>query len=106
MAVVRKKRVRWDADPNTPDIIAHKVYVAKEADVLDYASPNVQVTMPQTEIILPDAYPPGTFDEDVNYQVGISAVDDVGNESNIVIVTAPFDFIAPGAPSNIVVENV
>lgn len=105
MAIVKKKRITWDGSPDA-DVVAHRIYVVKEGETLQQGiSPSTAVDMPTLEIILPDAFPPGTFDMDVNYQVAISAVDDVGNESDAVVVSHPFDFIAPAPPSNISVEN-
>lgn len=106
MAVVKKKKITWIADPDSKDIVSHNVYCDKATQDLDYNSTYVNVAMPKTEVILPDEFPPGFFDADTNYKVGISAIDDVGNESSIVSVQAPFDFVAPGAPSGIKVVNV
>lgn len=105
MAEIRKKRVRWTAAPDA-DVVSHRVRVGLEGAALDYGSPYVQVDMPETSIILPDSFPAGTFDLDQNYTLGISAVDDVGNEGDIVEVASPFDFVAPGVPTEIVVENI
>lgn len=105
MAKIIKKTISWTAS-TASDVVSHKVYTAKEVDGVSYNSPNVEVPMPDTQIILPDAFPSGTFGEDTNYLIGITAVDDVGNESDMVEVSAPFDFIAPDAPTGVTVSDL
>ena len=102
---VVKKRISWDAG-TTADIVAHRIYVEKDPTVPTYSSVYVDISMPQTYITVPDDFPAGTFDEDVVYIVGVSSVDDVGNESDIITVSSPFDFVAPDAPTNIVIEDL
>ena len=51
MAKIVKKRIYWDA-PTTPDVAAHRVYVAKEDEPLTYDSPHIEVDMPVTEVFI------------------------------------------------------
>ena len=104
MAKIIRKRIFWTPGVG-PDVVAHRVYVAKEEEVLDYSSPHIEVPMPNAECFAPDDFPQDIFDEDVNYRVGISAVDDVGNESDIGEIAVPFDFLAPMTPTGIGVED-
>lgn len=105
MAVIKKKRVKWTAAPDA-DVVAHRVRVEHESEPLDNLSLFVEIPMPTCEVILPDAFPAGTFAAEGNYNLGICAVDDVGNEGDIIMVASPFDFVAPGVPTLIVVENI
>ncbi len=106
MSDVKKKRIRWTA-ANDSDIVAHRLIVAPEGvELTKDTTPMIEVAMPTTQVIAPDDFPEGTFGEDTNYRIGIFSVDDVGNTSDIAMVTSPFDFIAPGAPTDVIVENV
>lgn len=106
MARVKKKRVSWTAPPDT-DVVAHRVFVGNEGETIDPSTFSyVEVLMPHTSILLPDEFPAGTFMGDGNYIIAVCAVDDVGNEGDLAIVASPFDFIAPGVPENLKVENV
>ena len=106
MAIVNSKKISWDAAPDA-DIVKHWVFAVPEGQTIDPKStPHVEITMPTTEIVAPDDFPAGTFSGDSNYTIGLVAVDDVGNMSDLVTVSAPFDFIAPGAPSNIIVTDI
>lgn len=104
MAKVISKRISWTA-ATTPDIVAHRVYVEPEGTLIDYNSFNTTVDMPKTDIVVPGEFP-GWPMEEGNYGVGISSVDDMGNESDITIISSPFDFSAPDAPTGVVVEDV
>lgn len=106
MGDVKKKRIRWTPAEDA-DISFHRVVVAPEGiELTKDIQPFVDVAMPTAEIILPDAFPPGTFSGDENYFIGVFSFDDVGNSSDMAVVTSPFDFIAPGAPTDLIVENV
>jgi len=104
MAIVKKKKISW-TPAGDADIVAHRVYAVESGIVINpEVTPYVEVliTDPQ-EIIAPDGFPAGTFSGDTNYTIGMVAVDDVGNLSDVVEISSPFDFIAPSAPTNLVV---
>ena len=100
-----KKRIRWDPSL-AADVAVYRVYVEKEPTAVGYDSQYIEVTAPTTQVVVPDDFPAGTFSEDTLYNMGISALDDLGNESDITPVSAPFDFVAPDAPTNIIVEDL
>ena len=106
MAKITRRNVRWD--PSTsPDVVAHKVYWCEEDNYLDYnISPSVRVDLPKTNLIIPDETPDFPTDADGNFRIGVTAADEVGNESDFIEVgPIPFDFAAPDAPKNLVVED-
>jgi hypothetical protein len=105
MAIVKKKRITWTPAPDAA-IVKHRVYVTDGVDIDPKVDQYIEVLMPHTSILLPDEFPAGTFEGEGNYIIGVSAIDDVGNEGDLAIVASPFDFIAPGVPTNLVVENV
>lgn len=107
MAIVKKKRISWTPSGDA-DVVSHRIF-AKEVstpinpEVDSYVE--VLITDPQ-EIIAPDGFPSGTFAGDTNYTIGMVAVDDVGNLSDVVEISVPFDFIAPSVPTNLAVVTV
>jgi hypothetical protein len=106
MSKVKKKRVSWTPASDT-DIVAHRVYVSQaDADLNILTDLWIKLDMPIASVLLPDDFPEGTFTGEGNFTVGVSAIDDVGNEGDVAIVASPFDFIAPGVPTNLIVENV
>ena len=103
MAKISKRRISWDASASA-DVTGYKVYWSAVADGdPDYSSPSVGTTSP--ELTIPDDAP-GFPMEEADYVIGITAVDDVGNESDMVTATAPFDFLAPDAVSNVVISSI
>jgi hypothetical protein len=98
---IQKKKITWDL-PTTPDITSHRVYVAPEGDLLDMSAIYAEIAMPVVEAIVPDDFPPGTFDDEtVNYQIGIVAFDDNGNfgDMEVDIPMYPFDVVPPPIPT-------
>jgi hypothetical protein len=105
MAKTIKRRIRWNAS-NSLDVLSHKVYWVVGGGEIDYASTNFrEFPSNVTQAIIPDDIPElGGVDDDVT--IGVTAVDDIGNESDITAVTVPLDFLAPSAPTGLVVETI
>ena len=92
---IRQKKIRWQAS-STPGINQYKLYWSTDG-VLDYSSPSLDLGN-SNEVVLPEGAPSfplvnGTL------TLGISAVNDAGNESDITEMTAEFNFVVPDAPS-------
>ena len=98
MANVRKYQISWTKS-TVEDVVGYKIYYMPEGEVLDYSSPNVLVG-DVDHVLIPDDLPGFPF-IDGNYQIGLTAVDDVGNESDFIAKTVPFDLVAPDAPTNL-----
>jgi len=103
MAKIRRKKIQW-----TPgsDAVAHKVYISQGAINYD-TTPYQKVDMPACELVLPDDFP-ADINIEGDYYIGVTALDDMGNETDIVIseFPFPFDFVPPGLPSDIIVVDV
>ena len=105
MSKIIKKRVRWTASAAS-DVVGYKVYWSKEANgTPDYNANNVQVD--GTQVVFPDDAPTFPVADEDNYILGVAAIDDVGNESDMAVTPpVPFDFNAPDAPSAVITENI
>jgi len=102
MAKIRKKRVRWNASI-TNDVAGYKLYWAVGEGV-GYDSDFAEI-YDGTEVILPDeisSFPLVSAD----VELGITAVSRAGNESDMTKCVAHFDFSAPEAPKEIIVEEM
>jgi len=102
MAKIRKRKIRWDAS-NSTDIVSFKVYWAV-GEKVNYHSDCVKVGMCK-EIILPDAIPSFPLTQD-KIEIGVTAVNEVGNESDMAKFSAPFQFSVPETPENLIMENL
>jgi hypothetical protein len=100
MAKIVSKKIKWEAS-TSPDVAGYKVYwttgsVLHYNDACKDVGNNTLVLVPQN---IPDF--PMT---DGNILVGVTAYDEFGNESDMVLLTIPFDFTAPDAPTGLAVE--
>lgn len=98
MANIKKTQISWTKSGST-DVVGYKIYYVPEGEILNYSSLNVSVG-DVDHVTIPDDVP-GFPLIDGNYQIGLTAVDDVGNESDFIIKTVPFDLVAPDAPTNL-----
>jgi hypothetical protein len=102
MAKVRKTQITWDA-VDSPDVAGYRLYWAVGGGV-DYNSEFLEVGN-VTEIILPDDVPSFPLVAG-DIEIGVTAVNQRGNESDMTVFSAPFDFTAPRAPGNIKVKDL
>ena len=102
MPLIHKRRIWWES---VPEAKSYVVYVRKDdkttapGDFLWENTPGMisKLVVGKAEIIIPDEWPefpisPGT------YQIGITARDDVGNQSDPFVLSGLFRFVAPRSP--------
>jgi hypothetical protein len=100
MGKIRGRKVRWEPSTSS-DVIRYRLYwsagrpVGYDSDYADVG--NV------TQINLPNDIPsfPLIAGE---IELGMSAVNQAGNESDLTKATVHFDFTVPKAPKNLIVE--
>jgi hypothetical protein len=100
MAKLRKTRIRWNPSA-TSNVEGYKLYWAVGGGV-NYDSDSAQLGN-ATEVILPDNVTLFPLVAD-DIQPGITAINEMGNESDMTRVTFPSIFTAPDAPTDPVVE--
>lgn len=102
MPLIRKRRIWWES---VPDIQTYVVYLSEDRSAFDPqnfkwgATPGVisTVVSGKTELIVPDEWAdfpkePGT------YYIGVTARDEVGNESDPFLAEGRFKFTPPRSP--------
>ena len=102
MAYIKPKTMAWGTSPD-PDVVSYVVRWAIPPDVIIYdpiANPGVDVGK-VTTVSLPMSQMPIV---DGQLTLGVTAKDDVGNESDPAEGTFPFDFQPPAPPTNLVVD--
>jgi hypothetical protein len=102
VAKIKRRRLRWKASAS-PQVVGYKLYWSSSGGV-DYNSNFVKLGN-VTEIVLPDdvkdfAHVEGPI------ELGIAAIDEVGNESDMVTLKTPFQFAVPQAPSDLWLETL
>lgn len=103
MGSVKQYKITWTKSPSG-DVVGYNIYYVPEGDILNYGSPHVSVGDVDT-ILIPTDTPEFPFIDGV-YQIGLAAVDDVGNMSDIIAKTVPFDLIVPDVPSGLEITPV
>jgi hypothetical protein len=102
MAKIKKRRLKW-TESSSSQAIGYKLYWSQNKEV-DYES-NCEMVGKVTEIILPDdvkTFNPGSGP----VEFGITAIDEIGNESDMVTLTAPYQFNVPEAPDDLHLDNI
>jgi len=102
MGKIRNKKLRWEPVAGA-EATKYRLYWSENGTV-DYSSNFAEVGV-VTQVILPDDIP--SFPRIAgNLELGIAAVNQAGNESDITKISAYFDFTVPEAPKSLVVEDV
>jgi Tfp pilus assembly protein PilZ len=102
MGKVKQKKLRWEPAAGE-ESAKYKLYWSENGTV-DYTSSFAELGS-VTQVILPDDVP--SFPRIAgNLELGITAVNQVGNESDITTINAYFDFTVPEAPKSLVVEDL
>lgn len=102
MAKIKKRRLSWKASSSS-QVVGYKLYWSEGSGV-DYSSKSVQLGN-VTEIVLPDAvasFNPGNGP----IEIGLTAVDELGNESDMATLSAPYQFCVPEAPQELKIETM
>jgi len=102
MAKIRKKKIHWTASTD-PDVVGYKLYWTRLGTGVIYSPPFSHVGN-VTGVILPDDVPsfPLTAGE---FGFRVTAVNHLGNESEIGVLAAHIDFLPPLPPRNLVTDD-
>lgn len=103
MAKVLNTTISWP-ESSSEDVVGYAVYVQEAPAPVDYASPRFEVGKVSSVVL--STIPEMTTKDGV-FNIGVAAIDDAGNESDMSVVNdLPLDFAAPAAPGAIVVTRV
>jgi hypothetical protein len=102
MAKIKKRKLRWKASESR-QVVGYRLYWA-EGETVDYDAPFATLGN-VTEVVLPDDVE-GFAPKSGPVAFGISAVDELGNESDLVIFKAPFQFNVPLPPEEFWIESL
>ena len=102
MAKVKNVVVSFPAS-DSPDVTGYKLYIEEAPNVVSYESVSFDIGNVTTiDLSKLD----GMTTKDGIYNLGITAVDDAGNESSMSVVSdVPLDFVAPNPPGQITITR-
>ena len=102
MAKIKKRRLRWTAS-DSAQVVGYKLYWS-ESNEVNYDSKCVTLGN-IAEIVLPDDVE--TFKPEGGPIVfGITALDELGNESDMTTLVAPYQFNVPKAPDDLYLQKL
>ena len=102
MAKIKKRRLKWTAS-DSAQVVGYKLYWSEGSEV-NYDSKCVTLGN-ITEIVLPDdvdAFMP----QGGPIVFGITALDELGNESDMTTLVAPYQFNVPQAPDDLYLQKL
>jgi hypothetical protein len=101
-SLIHRRRIWWEP---VAEATSYGVYVSRDKALLEpgrfswETTPGVfsKMIIGKAELIIPDEWPefptePGT------YHIGITSRDDLGNQSDPILLSGHFKFLAPPAP--------
>ena len=100
MAKIKKRRLHWKASQSA-QVVGYKLYWSDSGKV-DYDAPSAMLGN-VTEVLLPDGvdgFSPGQGP----VEFGITAMDELGNESDMITFSAAYQFNVPQAPQELMME--
>jgi len=102
MAKIRKRKLRWTKS-RSPQVVGYKLYWSENEEV-NYNSKCVRLGN-VTEIVLPDDV--SSFRSSGGpIEFGVTAIDEIGNESDLVTLRAPYQFTVPEAPTDLYLRKL
>lgn len=100
MAKISGKKLSFPGS-GSPDVVGYKIYYTLTGGTLDYDAPFADIGL-NLEVNLEDYF--GIADG--RFDLGVVAVDDAGNESDMsIVLDVPLDFIAPDPPGEISISD-
>ena len=102
MAKIKRRRLRWIAS-SSPQVVGYKLYWSENGE-LNYDSQWAMLGN-VTEIVLPDDVASFTPNGGP-IELGVTAVDELGNESDMITLTAPHQFNIPKAPDDLYLQKL
>ena len=96
MAKVKNRRLLWEPSTSS-NVIGYKLYWAEEGEV-NYDSACALIGN-VAEVILPEQVPSFPIVKGP-IELGITAINEIGNESDMMKFVTPFQFSVPDAPTS------
>jgi len=100
MSKIKNVTLSFPVSPSE-DIVGYKLYIEESPIVVTHDSPSYDLE--SNTVVLNDIM----SDLDGNFNIGVVAVDDVGNESDFSLVSdVPLDFVPPEVPGLITITRL
>lgn len=101
MAKIKRRRLKWEPSKSS-QVIGYKLYW-EEGSGVDYDS-DFAIVGNVTEVILPDDVKSFPVVQQA-VELGVTALNEVGNESDMIKIYASFQFSVPDIPKKLEIEK-
>jgi len=110
MPLIHKRRIWWEPVPGAKEYVVYVSLEEKPIDLTGFsweetASMISKLVTGKTELIIPDEWPefpaqPGT------YHIAVTSRNEVGNQSDPLLLSGVFNFMAPTCPARGGIESI
>lgn len=97
MAKVKTATLTFD-EADLTDVVSFRVYYSQGDAGVSYKSPFITIPVVAGQTEYPVEFPTTVPVTDGQWNLGVSALDDMGNESDMDAISPFFDFIPPAKP--------
>jgi hypothetical protein len=102
MAKIKRRKLKWIASDSS-QVVGYKLYWSENGAV--HYDSQCAILGNITEIILPDDVNSFTPNGDP-IEFGVTALDELGNESDMITLKAPYQFNVPKAPEDLYMQKL
>ena len=102
MAKIKRRKLKWIASGSS-QVVGYKLYWSENGAV--HYDSQCAILGNITEIVLPDDVHSFTPNGDP-IEFGITALDELGNESDMITLKAPYQFNVPRAPEDLYMQKL
>ena len=102
MAKIKRRKLKWIASDSS-QVVGYKLYWSENGAV--HYDSQCAMLGNITEIILPDDVNSFTPNGDP-IEFGVTALDELGNESDMITLKAPYQFNVPKAPEDLYMQKL
>ncbi len=102
MAKIKRRKLKWIASDSS-QVVGYKLYWSENGAV--HYDSQCAMLGNITEIILPDDVNSFTPNGDP-IEFGVTALDELGNESDMITLKAPYQFNVPKAPEDLYLQKL
>ncbi len=102
MAKIKRRKLKWIASDSS-QVVGYKLYWSENGAV--HYDSQCAMLGNITEIILPDDVNAFTPNGDP-IEFGVTALDELGNESDMITLKAPYQFNVPKAPEDLYMQKL
>jgi hypothetical protein len=110
MPLIHKRRIWWEPVPGAKEYVVYVSLEEKPIDLTGFSweetsSMISKLVVDKTELIIPDEWPEFPA-QSGTYHIAVTSRNEVGNQSDPLLLSGVFNFIAPTSPARGGIESI